>query len=274
MRGCIYCGHTAKKNISECPQCHHDQFYQANRFGYITQVPAASGIPCQACEQPDRDLGFRVYRRAGGDADHVLPGYFCKSCRRKKFWSWQLRTLFTGWFGPSGFERNLGAIVGNAGAFFGPPVDMSNAGATTLETLNAQVKAQQQQAPASQEHGQAYADPAQATPDHGGGYDRPPAPMPAQPAMDLSWFTNLSRDDQKLIAGGQDFYAVLGLERTAGHQQVRKAYREMAKQHHPDSGGSEQMFKAVNEANYVLSDYQLRHAFDRIHELPPELRNF
>ena len=67
-----------------------------------------------------------------------------------------------------------------------------------------------------------------------------------------------------------DFYAVLGVPRTASDDDIKKAYRKLAMQYHPDrNGGSkeaEEKFKAITEAYDVLRDPQKRAAFDRYGE--------
>jgi molecular chaperone DnaJ len=64
-----------------------------------------------------------------------------------------------------------------------------------------------------------------------------------------------------------DYYECLGLPRTASAEDVRRAYRRLAKQHHPDvSGGDPEAdgrFKDINEAYEVLKDPQKRAAYDR-----------
>jgi molecular chaperone DnaJ len=65
----------------------------------------------------------------------------------------------------------------------------------------------------------------------------------------------------------RDYYEVLGLERSASADQIKKAYRQLAKQYHPDfnngDGEAEQKFKEVKEAYDVLSDAQKRAHYDR-----------
>ena len=67
-----------------------------------------------------------------------------------------------------------------------------------------------------------------------------------------------------------DFYAVLGVERTAPDDDIKKAYRKLAMTNHPDrNGGSkeaEEKFKAITEAYDVLRDPQKRAAYDRYGE--------
>jgi molecular chaperone DnaJ len=64
----------------------------------------------------------------------------------------------------------------------------------------------------------------------------------------------------------RDFYEVLGVSKTASIDEIKKAYRQKARQHHPDvdkSAGAEARFKEINEAYQVLSDPQKREAYDR-----------
>jgi curved DNA-binding protein len=66
----------------------------------------------------------------------------------------------------------------------------------------------------------------------------------------------------------QDYYAVLGVPRTATPSEIKKAFRKLARQHHPDTNKgdaeAERRFKAVNEANAVLSDPDKRALYDRL----------
>lgn len=62
----------------------------------------------------------------------------------------------------------------------------------------------------------------------------------------------------------KDYYKILGLEKKASEDDIKKAYRRLAHQHHPDkNGGDEQKFKDVNEAYQVLGDKQKRAQFDQ-----------
>jgi curved DNA-binding protein len=66
----------------------------------------------------------------------------------------------------------------------------------------------------------------------------------------------------------KDYYKILGVERKASEEEIRKAYRELAKQHHPDRNPdnkqAEERFKEINEAYQVLSDPQKRSVYDRV----------
>tara|TARA_R110000824_G_scaffold89985_1_gene220216 strand:- start:1503 stop:2141 length:639 start_codon:yes stop_codon:yes gene_type:complete len=59
-----------------------------------------------------------------------------------------------------------------------------------------------------------------------------------------------------------DPYQVLGVPRDADKQTIKKAYRKLAAQHHPDRGGDVEKFKEVAEAYSVLSDDQKRSEHD------------
>jgi molecular chaperone DnaJ len=64
----------------------------------------------------------------------------------------------------------------------------------------------------------------------------------------------------------QDYYDVLGVPRNAGADEIKKAFRRLAMQYHPDRNSSpeaERRFKEINEANEVLSDPERRAMYDR-----------
>ncbi|MCX6762827.1 MAG: DnaJ domain-containing protein [Candidatus Moranbacteria bacterium] len=61
----------------------------------------------------------------------------------------------------------------------------------------------------------------------------------------------------------KDYYNTLGVGKEASDEEIKKAYRKLAHQHHPDkTGGDEAKFKEVNEAYQVLSDKEKRNQYD------------
>ena len=66
-------------------------------------------------------------------------------------------------------------------------------------------------------------------------------------------------------ADRRDFYEILGVPRTATQDEIQRAYRKLARQHHPDVNkdpGAEDRFKEISEAYDVLSDPQTRRRYD------------
>lgn len=61
-----------------------------------------------------------------------------------------------------------------------------------------------------------------------------------------------------------DYYKILGVEKSASDDDIKKAYRKLAHQYHPDKkGGNEQKFKEINEAYQTLSNKDKRAQYDR-----------
>lgn len=60
----------------------------------------------------------------------------------------------------------------------------------------------------------------------------------------------------------KDLYKVLGVERTASEDEIKRAFRRLASQHHPDKGGDTGKFQEIEEAYRVLGDPGSRQAYD------------
>jgi molecular chaperone DnaJ len=68
------------------------------------------------------------------------------------------------------------------------------------------------------------------------------------------------------MATKRDYYEVLGVDRSASKEDLKRAYRRMARKYHPDvnkDSGSDERFKEINEAYEVLSNDSTRAAYDR-----------
>src|ERR1700694_2579103 len=65
----------------------------------------------------------------------------------------------------------------------------------------------------------------------------------------------------------KDYYGILGVKKTASAEDIRKAFRKLARKYHPDVNPNdkkaEERFKEISEANDVLSDEKKRKIFDQ-----------
>jgi molecular chaperone DnaJ len=60
----------------------------------------------------------------------------------------------------------------------------------------------------------------------------------------------------------KNYYEILGIDKKATKDDVKKAFRKLAQKHHPDKGGSEDAFKEITEAYSILSDDRKRREYD------------
>lgn len=67
-----------------------------------------------------------------------------------------------------------------------------------------------------------------------------------------------------------ELYNVLGVEKGADGKEIKKAYFDMAKKHHPDKGGDAEEFKKIQRAYDVLSDGEKRGFYDQTGQVPGE----
>src|SRR5215470_2775397 len=66
----------------------------------------------------------------------------------------------------------------------------------------------------------------------------------------------------------KDYYETLGVKKSASEDDIRKAFRKLARKYHPDVNpgdkSAEEKFKALSEANDVLSDPKMRKIYDQL----------
>ena len=69
----------------------------------------------------------------------------------------------------------------------------------------------------------------------------------------------------------KDYYATLGVSRDATPEEIKKSFRKLARQYHPDTAKNkkvaEEKFKEINEANEVLGDPEKRKQYDEMRRL-------
>src|SRR5262249_49051917 len=75
----------------------------------------------------------------------------------------------------------------------------------------------------------------------------------------------------RLTVAAKDFYQVLGVSDTATQAEIKKAYRRLAKQYHPDANPNNtqaaERFKEISEAHSILSDADKRKHYDQMRKL-------
>ncbi len=65
------------------------------------------------------------------------------------------------------------------------------------------------------------------------------------------------------MASQKDYYKLLGVDESASADEIKKAFKKLAVQHHPDKkGGNKEKFQEINEAYQTLGDAQKKQQYD------------
>lgn len=70
----------------------------------------------------------------------------------------------------------------------------------------------------------------------------------------------------------KDYYQILGVNENASPEEIKKSYRKLANQHHPDKGGDQAIFKDISVAYDTLSDPQKKAEYDQSRRGGPQVR--
>ncbi len=65
------------------------------------------------------------------------------------------------------------------------------------------------------------------------------------------------------MAKRPDYYSILGVTSSATREEIKAAFRSLARLHHPDKAGDAVKFKEVNEAHGILADDEKRSGYDK-----------
>ena len=71
-----------------------------------------------------------------------------------------------------------------------------------------------------------------------------------------------------------NYYEILGIEKNASQQDIKRAYRKLAMQHHPDRGGDEEYFQQIQTAYDVLGDPEKKSQYDNPRGFYSQQQNF
>ena len=72
-----------------------------------------------------------------------------------------------------------------------------------------------------------------------------------------------------------DYYSTLGINKNASQDEIKKAYKKMSMQHHPDrTGGDDSKFKEINEAYQTLNDPQKKQMYDQFGTTDPRQQQY
>ena len=72
-----------------------------------------------------------------------------------------------------------------------------------------------------------------------------------------------------------DYYSTLGINKNASQEEIKKAYKKMSMQHHPDrTGGDDSKFKEINEAYQTLNDPQKKQMYDQFGTTDPRQQQY
>lgn len=82
----------------------------------------------------------------------------------------------------------------------------------------------------------------------------------------IIYFAIVSHSLLQIVDATEDYYKLLGIEKTATEQEIKKAFRSLARQYHPDKNkdeGAEEQFRKIAEAYEVLADENQRKKYDQ-----------
>lgn len=237
---CGVCGDVGKNGML-CPNCGAGGLARG-KHGYIIEFPPGT-LPCPGCGSVDEHVrlaGFTRIRSFIWSATEIrLGAYLCPNCTRGEATRSLVYTALLGWWSvPSWFFYGWRATYRNWRALWAPPASPEDWGAISIDQMAWEIRDNRRQYEAAWEEEQFTAS---------------------------SPLASLTQSQKELVMRSEGLYEVLGVSATAGRDEINHAYKNCARQAHPDLSpdphATEVMIR-INLAREVLTSDSMRAAYD------------
>jgi len=274
-RVCVNCGcHTGRgRSVETCPRCHVEDYWASCSLNGVFALPV-DAMPCADCGTRGAPLSLRVTTRVVGRVSHAThehhADYVCQSCAEKRVVKTLARNTLLGWWSFQSLWMAPTAAVRNWYAAIGSPIDAQRWGGFNAPDF-ARERAR------SYDEWRSSAGEAQAA-QHGAPAGTPPADKTDEtdeheepPASRFDPLSRLTNDEQlQVVDAPKNAYSLIRAEKTDTVEKMKGSYRRAVKAVHPDLNPDDpkaaERVVVITRAWDVLSDADLRAAYDWVSE--------